>query len=117
MYQTLWIDIQSGLENTTYEAVKEKVKKFKEDRGIGYAEIGMVFEEFDIFALFEYADSGALTKWILDEIAPLEGVVELKIGNLTHVDKPLKPLESKPFTLRQMSDGEEDIAEAPSPAV
>jgi len=113
MYQTMWIDIQSGKEDETFEAVKQKVKRFKSERGFGYAEVGMVFEEFDVFAVFELADTEVLTRWILEEIAPLEGAVEIKMGRFAMVDRPLRPLESKPLTIRRAAGGEEKVFNLP----
>ena len=109
MYTTMWIDILSGKENETFEAVRDRMAKFKEDKGLNYAEIGMVFEEFDIFAIFEFQDTEILVDWILEEIAPLEGVIEIKLGNMCKVNKPLAPLESKPFTIRKMSNGDDPV--------
>jgi DNA-binding Lrp family transcriptional regulator len=109
MYQTMWIDILSGKENETYEAVKERMARFKQDKGIKYAEIGMVFEEFDIFAVFEMNDTELLLDFILDEVAPLDGVVEIKVGNLYRVSKPLEPLKEKAAAIREVTSREEKV--------
>jgi len=92
MYDTVWIDVLSGMEERTYERVLQKIEEFKEEKLIAYAELGLVFEEFDIFAVFETGDSEMLLEFLVDHVAPLEGVMEIRTGNILKISRPLTPL-------------------------
>jgi hypothetical protein len=105
MYQTLWIDISSGKEGALFEVVLRKIREFKEAEGFPHAEVGLVFEEFDIFAIFDLEDNDLLLDFILREVAPLEGVEEIRMGQLCRVFPALAPLETPPLVEGITEDG------------
>ena len=106
MYQTLWIDISSGMERTLLDLVVTKVREFRKKEELIHAEVGLVFEEFDIFAIFELDDNELLLDFVLKEIATIEGVTELRIGQLRKLSSPIRPL----ITIGDSGDGEGDSA-------
>ena len=106
MYQTLWIDISSGMERTLLDLVVTKVREFRKKEELIHAEVGLVFEEFDIFAIFELDDNELLLDFVLKEIATIEGVTEIRIGQLRKLSSPIRPL----ITIGDSGDGEGDAA-------
>jgi len=96
MYQTIWLDISSGKDKELFPVVLEKLRKFKGEGGFDYGEAGIIFEECDIFILVDQEDAGALLDFVLRELSPLEGVMEMRMGHLMKVSAPPKPLAEEP---------------------
>jgi DNA-binding Lrp family transcriptional regulator len=106
MYKTMWIDVRPGKEQEVLDLVANRIREYKEEYDLNYAEVGMVFEELDIFTIIDVKDEGTLVDFILDEIGPIEGVLEVKLGSINKMSNPIPAIEGEHFHLKQVTVGQ-----------
>ena len=97
MYHTIWIDIISGKDNFTPEKILDEFKEFNKQDDVKYIEMGIVFEDWDVFAIVDIDNSDDLVKFLIKKICPIDGIEEVRMGNLNLINKALTPLDEDKF--------------------
>ncbi len=92
MYYSIWIDILTGKDTTVPEEILEVFQELKADERVHFVELGIIFEDWDIFGLIEVDEPGVLVEFMVEKVCMVDGVEEILVGNLHGVTEEIAPI-------------------------